>query len=211
MRLRQLPTSRQKRATGTSEFINVLINNERTIGYEAQRNGTKSGPISHCLRTESYFSLRRKTGVISRSCSNVWPRRERVGLRARTGFLQAHGRPSFLQRPFHRLIPIRSGSICEPCSFGFKKITRELALPTFVGWRGFSDAMILSRLANGRWSLVRRNRGCRPKGESGRELAAILRWRIRIRYGLSPLMILQSTPHSESRILTMIGRGSALA
>lgn len=24
-----------------SEFINVLINNERTIGYEAQRNGTK--------------------------------------------------------------------------------------------------------------------------------------------------------------------------
>jgi hypothetical protein len=44
-------------------FIKTLIEDERTIGYEAQRNETKRGPISRCLGTESYLFLRRTTGA----------------------------------------------------------------------------------------------------------------------------------------------------
>ena len=135
----------------------------------------------------------------------------RVGRRARMGFLQAHGRPSFLQRRFHRSIPIRLGSICERCSFGFKRMRRELALPTFVGWRGFLGAMILSQLANGRWSLVRRNRGCRPRDENGREPAAALRWRFQICHGLRPSDDDSEHPAELARgYWRIMGRGGVL-
>ena len=120
--------------------------------------------------------------MISKNYSNGWPRRVLVGHWARTGFLQAHGRPSFSQRRFHRSIPTGLGSICERCSFGFKRTRRELALPIFVGWRGFLGAMIRSQPANGRWSLVRRNRGYRPRDENGREPEAALHRRFQIRH-----------------------------
>ena len=170
------------RRAGQIELIKTLIEHEGTIGYEAWRNGTKLEPISCCLGTENYFSLRLTMGVISKNCSNDWRRQVRVDCWAKTGFLQAHGRPSSLQRRFHRLMLTGLGSICERCSFGFKRTRRELALPTFVGWRGFLDAMIRPQLANGRWSLARPNRGYRPKDENGREPEAALHRRFQIRH-----------------------------
>ena len=68
------------------------------------------------------------------------------------GFLSVPGHPSFLQRRFHRLIPTELGSICEQCSFGFKRTIRELVQPTFVGSRGYLAAMTRLQRANGRWS-----------------------------------------------------------
>lgn len=149
-------------------------------------------------------------GVISKNYSNDWRRRVRVDCWAKTGFLQAHGRPSSLQRRFHRLMPTGLGSICERCSFGFKRTRRELALPTFVGWPGCLDAMIRPQLANGRWSLARRNRGYWPRDENGREPEAPLHKRFQIRHGLRPSMTRQTPRLSRHGILTPRGRGGIL-
>lgn len=159
---------------------------------------------------EKYFSLRRETKVISKKYSSGWPRRVLVGHWARTGFLQAHGRPSFSPRRFHRSIPTGLGSICERCSFGFKRTRRELALPIFVGWRGFLAAMIRRQPANGRWSLVRRNRGYRPRDENGREPEAALHRRFQTQHWLRPSMTTQRLRQSQNGILTPRGRGGVL-
>lgn len=116
-------------------------------------------------------------GAISKNCSSGWQRRVRDGHWATTGFLRALGRRSFLQKRFRRLIPTGSGSICERCSFGFRKIIRESAPPTFVGWRGFLGAMTRRQPANGRWSSAPRNHGYRPKGENRRDRETATRWR----------------------------------